>query len=422
MRVVVAALTHSSTNLQNDDLLYVEMAHELIATGVLDTGDFVRPPLYFLFIAALSLGNAPWMVALKGVQCIAGTLVAVPVYGVARRIGGTFAARVAAAVVLFDPTLIAYCHLLWPETLYLLLVTWVFARATLLRVGSGWRIPVLGAVTGLAMLLKPVFGLFTLFLAGAWWRDHGFRPALRIALGFGLATALVISPWVIRNQRAYGASILLENQGPYNLWVGNTKDSPFEVLEEWRALPDPVARSRAGMQRGLAAIAEAPIDFVNRSIAQGLNVWGFEFFVIRNLIFGGYGSVAPATLLAAFWTIQLAWTLVLALAALGVRRARHDRGFALILGFAVALTLLVGTMVGTTRFRVPLTLLVAVSAGVGAEQLRARRLEARDLVAAGLAGIVLFHSFTRPVFVRIIGAQYEKVEELRDPAWFFFRY
>ena len=92
---------------------------------------------------------------------------------------------------------------------------------------------------------------------------------------------------MIRNQRAYGASILLENQGPYNLWVGNTKDSPFEVLEEWRALPDPVARSRAGMQRGLAAIAEAPIDFVNRSIAQGLNVWGFEFFVIRNLIFGG---------------------------------------------------------------------------------------------------------------------------------------
>ena len=88
----------------------------------------------------------------------------------------------------------------------------------------------------------------------------------------------------------------------------------------------------------------------------------------------------------------------------------------------MALTLLVGTMVGTTRFRVPLTLLVAVSAGVGAAQLRARRLEARDLVAAGLAGIVLFHSFTRPVFVRIIGAQYEKVEELHDPAWFFFRY
>ena len=53
---------------------------------------------------------------------------------------------------------------------------------------------------------------------------------------------------------------------------------------------------------------------------------------------------------------------------------------------------------------------------------RARRLEARDLVAAGRAGIVLFHSFTRPVFVRIIGAQYEKVEELRAPAWFFFRY
>ena len=68
---------------------------------------------------------------------------------------------------------------------------------------------------------------------------HWRRPAASQSLGrnwTGFAAtrcapliavaSIVFSPWVIRNQILYGPSILLENQGPFNLWVGNATISP----------------------------------------------------------------------------------------------------------------------------------------------------------------------------------------------------
>jgi len=55
---------------------------------------------------------------------------------------------------------------------------------------------------------------------------------------------------VIRNQLRYGPEIVFENQGSYNLWAGNARESVGEVTAEWNALPDPVTRSRVGMERG----------------------------------------------------------------------------------------------------------------------------------------------------------------------------
>ncbi|MGE4605922.1 MAG: hypothetical protein AAEJ52_04195 [Myxococcota bacterium] len=130
VRIVAAALLDPDMRLRGDENIYTRHALELLETGRLDTGWFVRPPLYFVFMAGTHLLSdalpVSWTLLTKWLQCIASVATAIPVYRGARRIAGTRAARFAAAFLLFDPTLIGYTSLLWPETLFTLLVAIVF--------------------------------------------------------------------------------------------------------------------------------------------------------------------------------------------------------------------------------------------------------------------------------------------------------
>ena len=168
----------------------------------------------------------------KVLQSIAGAATLIPVYALADRVAGRSAARIAAAFFAFDPTMIAYGAMLWPETLYTLLTAIVFWRTSLLEPEQVARPVVLGVLTGLAMLLKPAIGAFTLMLAFSWLLRFGWMGAIRLSLVFAAATALVLAPWVIRNQLRYGPEILLENEGPYNLWMSSHPGEPQGGLRE----------------------------------------------------------------------------------------------------------------------------------------------------------------------------------------------
>jgi 4-amino-4-deoxy-L-arabinose transferase-like glycosyltransferase len=422
IRVAVALVTEDRNVLIGDDAIYVSQAEALVATGTLDTGRFVRPPLYFLFLAALQLLAEPWMLCARLLQCLAGVAAAIPVYATARRIAGARAARLGAAFLLFDPTLIAYCSLLWPETIFLLIASIIFAGIARLEPRARWRLVLLGAATGVTMLLKPVFGLFTVVLVLWWMGRFGPWQALRLALVFWGAAAVVIAPWVIRNQIHYGPAIILENQGPYNLWVGNDPRPALLVLEEWKSLGAPVVRSRVAMERGIAAIRADVPGFLRRSAVRALNLWGLEFFIIRNLIFNGYGLVANKTLLLVFWMVQLSHVVLWVTAAAGTGPASRDRPLRVVIAYAIVFTLVSATMVGTTRFRVPFAFLLSVLAGIGADRVLSRQTTRGGLVAISLALIVIALSASRPPFRAIASARFESVVELRKPAWFFFRY
>jgi 4-amino-4-deoxy-L-arabinose transferase-like glycosyltransferase len=422
VRIALVVFTADTNSLIADDRLYVTRAAALLATGELDMGEFVRPPLYFLFMAAVQFLFDRPIVAAGILQCLAGAAAAVPIYRAAHRIAGQRAARLAAGFLLFDPTLIAYCSLLWPETLFLLLVSVVFEGIGRLRPGAGWHTAALGILTGLAMLLKPVFGLFTLILAVWWVSRRGVGQAIRLCLVFGGAVAVVIAPWIIRNQMRYGPSIILENQVSYNLWVGNDPNRPEKVLWGWAKLKDPVVRNRVGMERGLAAIREDPARFLKLSAVRALNLWGLEYFVVRNLIHGGFGPVTRETVLAVFWIVQVGYVILLVCSAAGLGPAARDPANRLVLIYAIIFTLLVSTMVGTTRFRVPFGYLLSVTAGIGAMRMIERRISWRSLAMVVAVLIMLALSASRPVFQKIGGARFEKVFELRNQNWYFFRY
>ncbi|MFP8879388.1 MAG: glycosyltransferase family 39 protein, partial [Myxococcota bacterium] len=426
VRIVAAALLDPDMRLRGDENIYTRHALELLETGRLDTGWFVRPPLYFVFMAGTHLLSdalpVSWTLLTKWLQCIASVATAIPVYRGARRIAGTRAARFAAAFLLFDPTLIGYTSLLWPETLFTLLVAIVFDGVADLDRRSAARSLFLGTMTGLALLLKPVFGLFAVLWAGSWLMQLGWSRALRHLLLVGGAAALVISPWLIRNQLQYGPSILLENQGPYNLWIGNAKASPPEVLRDWRRLGDPVLRNEVAMDRALEAITEDPARFARNYLSRIVNLWGFEFFVFRHVVLGGYGWHSRWQLQAAFWSMQIGWALSLLAVCAGLGYAIRDPAIRLLLVYAAAFTLMVAAMVGTTRFRVPFAYLIAVLAGVGLDRAIARGLTWRSLVAAGLVGTLLFASATKPLFWKIITNDFADGRDLNRTDWIYFRY
>jgi hypothetical protein len=426
LRVVAAVLIDPDMHFRGDEYIYVRHARELLETGKLETGWFVRPPLYFVFMAATHLLAdtlaVSWTLLAKFLQCVASAATAIPVYAGARRIAGTRAARFAAAFLLFDPTLIGYTHLLWPETLFTLLVAIVFDGVSDLDRRSAARSLFLGTMTGLAMLLKPVFGLFALLWAGSWLLHLGWSRTLRHTLLVGGAALLVISPWVIRNQLRYGPSIVLENQGPYNLWIGNSKQPPKQVLRDWRHLGDPVYRSEIATDLGIEAIRDDPSGFTRNYFSRMVNLWGLEFFVFRHVVMGGYGGQTRLWLQATFWSLQVGWALSLLAACAGLSYGSRDPTIRLLLVYAFSFTVMVAALVGTTRFRVPFAYLIAILAGVGLDRAIARRLTRRSIAAVCLAGSLLCVSAAKPLFWKVITNDFVDPRDLDETDWIYFRY
>ena len=89
LRVAVALLVHPDLHPVGDAETYRLQAEFLAHTGRLETGHFVRPPLYFAVLAAIySLAAGwDWTLAARLAQCVASAATAIPVYRSARRIG-----------------------------------------------------------------------------------------------------------------------------------------------------------------------------------------------------------------------------------------------------------------------------------------------------------------------------------------------
>jgi 4-amino-4-deoxy-L-arabinose transferase-like glycosyltransferase len=426
LRCVLALALDANLFPVGDEGMYSYRAALWRATGHLHTGAFVRPPLYFAVVAAVQAVAAElslsWTLLLRLLQSLVGAALAFPVYRTARRVAGVRAARIAVGIVMLDPTLIAYSHLLWPATLYTLIVAIVFDAILDLERGHLWHQALIGVLIGAALLLKPVFGLFALLLALFWLARLRVAQTAKLVAVVGGTAALVIAPWVARNMSRYGPAILIENQAPYNLWVGNADIPAPHVLKRWVALGDPVERSRAGLRNGFVAISDDPKGFAKRSGVRALNLWGFEFFIVRHFIMGGYAGTTKTTFVGLFWAIQCLWFATLVLTGAGLARAWRDPPLRLLWIFAFIFTVIVSAMTTTTRFRVPFALPVAVTAALGVQALCTR--EGRRVALAGLAAalLLLTVSVSKPSFRKIAAARYDSPRELSNPDWYWFRY
>ena len=408
VRLVLAVLAEHNAPVL-DEGAYLQLARGLATGGGYD-GTF-RPPLYPAFMAA-SLAIGAGTLGVRLAQAFLGTVAVLLTWHLADRAAGRTAAVAAAVIVACDPTLIAFSHRLWSETVFIVLLLGALDLvAHPLERQRTVRWAAAGLLLGLATLTRPMIITFLPFLlawtgwqvwaggqagssdgqtdgrAGGRWVTAGIRYAVLVVACFA-----VVLPWTWRNYRTTNAVILVDSNGPFNILVGSEAQAAFVDKDDlWsaafgrvggEAYQDLVARDAAraqdlAMEGALHNMREAPLRFAAKSWWEAGHLWTMDSFLLRHLRNGWYGGGVPrlATPLVTVFSAGFFVVLVLsALAGLAVTPASPLRGLTLML--LLHSTALFAVTYALSRYSVPLHPLLGVFAAVA-------------LVARGRLGVLL---------------------------------
>ena len=259
LRVVYVLTERRDFALKGDDYFY-HWQGRAIADGLgfinpltwqaLDRFDptAAHPPLYSLFLAAVSKVGVTSPTGHRLASCILGALAVAVIGLVAHRIAGNRAGLLAAGIAAVYPHLWINDGGLVSETPYALLIAGVLLAAyAWIDDPKLWRMAILGALVALAALTRPEAILLlppmgVVLLLG---RDrkaphaNGSEPAPDVTplprrfatvAVLGAAGLLVISPWLVRNFTTFENPVLLASGHGSVLQVANcptTYEGPF---------------------------------------------------------------------------------------------------------------------------------------------------------------------------------------------------
>jgi hypothetical protein len=223
---------------------------------------------------------------------------------------------------------------------------------------------------------------------------------------------VVIAPWTIRSSLLHGGLVVIDTNGPFNLWRGNSPYTfwmrgspglahygpPFEsvplhpvgmrnaamLVEELRRdrgieLPTDLEVIDYAGDTAWAFIAAQPGLFVRRMGTKLFDMWNPTSFVLRKIELGGYGEVSSGLRAAITWTVVAGYFVVLVAATAGTLMAWRDPHIWLVGLFVLALSAVSALAFGLTRYRLPLIPLLMVPAGLAlARSLPVRHREGDD--------------------------------------------
>lgn len=348
----------------------------------------LQPPGYPTFLAGcLWIGGGNLTVA-RILQSLLGVGVVALIYRVGADWLGTRVGLAAAAVAAVYPNLIAFSHLFWSETLFLALL---LGAVAFLRPGVGLRgWAAAGFLLGLAILTRAsLVYLAPVLLVGRALVESGARG--RALVGAALAVlvlASTLAPWSVRNTRVHGGFVLVDTNGPYNLWRGNSEGAFEDRGEEGRLTYPPPFESiplhpvggqqlqklihgfmdgrwkRDATDLEIMAYAEEeawsfiradPGAFVGRMVPKLVDLWNPTSFLTRHLAYGaeGYGELSPWLRGGLRWAAILSYLAVWALALPGLWIARRSPLAWGTVGVVLFYSALAAVAFGLTRFRMP---------------------------------------------------------------------
>ncbi len=398
-----------------DSAFYVARAWEIVHGDIIGKAvSFHSAPLYPYIIAAVmgTAGSDQGLWWLRIVQALASALTVGLLSITALRLFGRWAATATAIMAVLYAPFLFYSGEILEITFTLLFLAWalwILARDE--RPGPG-RLFSVGLLLGLAALGKPnllilgpvlwlTLGLFRpLGRPSAW----AWRQGLLLAAGFLVA----VLPFTFRNKLAGDDWVLISSNGGINLFIGNNPQANggFQVpsalatdlrggsalvAEEAKGRPmKPSEVSRFWADRSLAYFASHPGHAAGlwiRKVGLLLNHYEipnhYNFYFFREY----YAPILKWPLAAYSMLLPLG---ILGLA-FGARRDRRTRRQAWSL-LAVALTVILFFV--TSRYRMPVVILVFPFAGFGlallGQTLLARRWKLLGAaLAILLAGLVL---------------------------------
>jgi 4-amino-4-deoxy-L-arabinose transferase-like glycosyltransferase len=407
-----------------DEMLYLQRAHGLLE-GLGHLGSFqswvrhpklarktymaylpqypgaYQPPFYSVFIAAIMSIPGRSMFAVKFVQVILSSISILLVYLIGRSWFGHRQGIIAASIFAFYPNLISFSHLIWSETLFsfmLLLVFWLLSDP--MEPTTNRRSALIGILFGLLALTRstiiyflPIVFVWLIFIHWSKWVQTMRSVAIIL-----MATVFVVTPWAIRNYFVHGGFVLIESNGPTNLWRGNAPttfqyrpDSPawsykppfqslpmnpvrtqpvFLLIEEVKKVlnvPYPTDLQIMSCSKKLAwnYIRNNPVLFLKRVPYKIIDMWNPTSFMIRHLRRGWYGAVAPQTEFILTWLAVVSYIAVMCLGAIGLSLGwRHGQTW-LIVSMLVFYTAISAVAFGLTRFRIPLMPFIIIAASHG---------------------------------------------------------
>ncbi|MCL2723667.1 MAG: glycosyltransferase family 39 protein [Polyangiaceae bacterium] len=239
---------------------------------------------------------------------IAGALLAVFTFLLAREALSPLRALVAGTLVALDPGLVLYGALVMTEPLSALLVLaafWVALRVKRSRLGDGletpsrkrWaallRGPAAGAfVLGIAALVRPQALLSAPFLALAAnvlpSTGSGMRARFAAAIAACAIAVATVLPWTLRNCRVMDGCALISTNAGWNLAIGAFPRATgrFETLRSsdgCREVTGQVQQDRCWLHYGLSHIRQAPMRWLGLVPAKLSYTFDHESFAVEYL-------------------------------------------------------------------------------------------------------------------------------------------
>jgi 4-amino-4-deoxy-L-arabinose transferase-like glycosyltransferase len=438
-------LRYPATQGLGDEVIHYGMALLTAHVGPDVLGQWA--PLYDLLLAGVFRVAGPDPFAAKLVQVGISTACVALVYALARSAGSLRAGRIAAVLCAVDPTLIAFSHYLFSETLFVALLLGA-ACALFPRGGTRRRrdLAAAGVLFGLATLTRSA----VLAFLPIWWaaaRLRGRRTEARQALQVLLVALAVVLPWTLRNAVKYHGLLLVDGTLGRTAWFAfseiefnqdhgyNTLALPRErrqcppgrapglgalpSVDEALALLPPESRGLFGHLDRAAALAltlrfaradlvayqrcelRHALDFALRrpgtvaghALRRLYAFWGPNSFLLRAIARGVYpdGPLAPSRY-RVWRNAVVAWHVgLLAGAILLLGRSRLPPAIGWMLGFAAYYTALHLLAVAHSRYRLPLMPFVTIAAALWVAEPRwpASRGRAAAVAAALAAAVAL---------------------------------
>jgi 4-amino-4-deoxy-L-arabinose transferase-like glycosyltransferase len=427
LAVALRLLAHAATapvGVTGDESYYFQTATS-IASGQghrspVDGSLASWPPGYPAFLSLFMNLDRPGLEAgtllseLLVVQCLLGGLLVLLTAFLGRALFGPRTGWIAALLCALYPTLIAFSHYLFSETLFaVLLVASLWGVVAWPRRPSVGLAAAVGGLFGIAALTReialPVSGACAL-----WWVLIAAPPVRRRAVAQAAVmlacAALVIAPWLVRNYAIFGRVVAVSSAGWLNVRSGNTLagDSWLtpdgNALEGFRntyfAIEDEMERADYARSQALALIAQEQPTWIFKKLAR--TIAGFftpDSYLLKKISRGAYGPPDLAWVRAAVLSSSLAFMLIFVCALPGVLSGAAGR-HRLLVGLLLAAVLGVHLLANVSpRYRLPFMPLMMVFAAFTLSQGRAswRALGNPARVAAGAIALVFF-GFCLPYF------------------------
>ena len=307
-------------------------------------------PIYELFGRDWAAGRL-WFAALSAASCLLAGLLAGELFGGA-------AALLAALALCFLPGHFYYSmHFLSevPYGFWIALTCWLGVRL-LRRVDDGakWRAAALctGLAFGAALLTRPQVAFAGVLVAlGALCSPAARRGArLRAVIVVGCASALLLVPWVVRNQQALGKATL-STIGGFTFWGANNAlvAGDPDLIGGWIRI-EPLID------------AEHPLDGSELENDAACWRYGFEFLqsdradvprLLAMKVVRHYSAFRTTPNRAVYWSFAASWMVIGPLALLGALLCLARRRAATWIVLAPVLSTLLTALIfyGSLRFR-----------------------------------------------------------------------